>query len=119
MNHQQAIANTMSEQELENAIIDLADAYQLHYHHDRPARTKDSWRTAIRGQKGFPDLVIVGTRTVYAELKSAKGRLSPEQQTWLTRLRNTGAEVYVWRPADWLDGTIGEVLVSLHRKKTQ
>jgi hypothetical protein len=57
-----------------------------------------------RSDKGFPDLVFVhplSGRTVYAELKSAKGRIRPEQQQWIDALYRGGHEVYVWRPADW------------------
>lgn len=57
-----------------------------------------------RSDKGFPDLVMVHPitgRTVYVELKSAKGRIRPEQRTWIDALYRGGHEVYVWRPADW------------------
>ena len=57
-----------------------------------------------RSDKGFPDLVLVhpmSGRTVYVELKSAKGRIRPEQQQWIDALYRGGHEVYVWRPADW------------------
>jgi VRR-NUC domain len=50
---------------------------------------------------GFPDLVLVRDRVVFAELKTDAGRLTDEQQEWLDRLGAAGAEVYVWRPRDW------------------
>lgn len=53
---------------------------------------------------GFPDEVLVRPpRLVFAELKSEDGTLSASQETWLTELAATGAEVYVWRPS-MLDG---------------
>lgn len=52
--------------------------------------------------KGFPDLVLVrDDRLVFAELKSATGRTSVEQEAWLAALRLTTAEVYLWKPSDW------------------
>lgn len=65
-----------------------------------------------RSDPGFPDLVLVRKdRLIFAELKSAKGRPTPEQSTWLISLGNTGAaEVWLWTPASWDDGTILSVL---------
>lgn len=54
-----------------------------------------------RSEPGFPDLVLVRERIIYAELKAEKGRIRPEQQHWIDRLRAAGADVRVWRPADW------------------
>lgn len=71
--------------------------------HFRPARTARGWRTAVQGDgKGFVDLVMVrGHRVVFAELKAAGGRFTPEQLAWLAALEAAGAEVYQWRPASW------------------
>jgi hypothetical protein len=51
---------------------------------------------------GFPDEVLVRRgRLVFAELKSEKAKLKPEQQAWLNDLRLVpGIEVYIWRPSD-------------------
>jgi hypothetical protein len=60
-----------------------------------------TWRS-IHSPAGFPDLVLLrGQRLVFAELKTARGRLTAAQQQWLEALRQTPAEVYVWRPDDW------------------
>jgi hypothetical protein len=40
----------------------------------------------------------------FRELKSSSGRLRPEQSDWISRLRQGGADVDVWRPADLLPG---------------
>ena len=53
---------------------------------------------------GFPDLVLAHSghaRLVFAELKTNKGRVRPEQKQWLWTLEQAGQEVYVLRPADW------------------
>jgi hypothetical protein len=73
------------------------------------------WRTyhthdSSRSDEGFPDLVFVKCRrpghptprrAFYAELKTAKGKLRPEQNEWICDLRAAGEEVYIWRPSDW------------------
>jgi len=59
-----------------------------------------SW-TSIHSPRGFPDLVLVNPeqkRVIFAELKTEKGKLTPEQEEWLAALAACGQEVYVWRP---------------------
>lgn len=62
-----------------------------------------------KSQPGYPDIAAVrGSRLLYAELKSAKGVLTPEQLAWLNALWSAGAECYVWRPKDldWIDDVL-------------
>lgn len=54
-----------------------------------------------RCEAGFPDRVFVRDRVVFAELKTRRGVVSPAQTDVLDRLRAAGAEVHLWRPADW------------------
>lgn len=68
--------------------------------------TYDSRRSA----PGFPDLVLVRERVVFAELKRAGGRLTPDQRHVIAILKAAGAEVYVWWPADVDD--VHQVLAS-------
>ena len=60
-----------------------------------------------RSPKGFPDLVLVrpgpegaSGRLLFVEAKTATGKLTPEQVTWLSLLRHSvpGVETFVWRP---------------------
>jgi len=37
---------------------------------------------------------------IFAELKTAVGRLTDQQTRWIATLKSAGAEAYVWRPAD-------------------
>ena len=83
---------------------------------------------------GFPDLTRVKAgRLIFAELKTERGKTSPEQDAWLADLEAVEllgrdhalgrsvtivtkpvleplVRVYVWRPADLLDGTIARAL---------
>ena len=61
---------------------------------------------SYKSPSGFPDLVLVRERVIFAELKSAKGVLTSRQQRWLDLLAEAGQEVYVWRP-DQLQEIVG------------
>ena len=107
------IAESMSEAELQDNIVDMAQRFGWMVHGERPARTKDGqWRTPVQGDAGWPDLVLArytkakGFQLLIIELKSEKGTITAEQMEWLRVLE--GAKV--WRPLDWLDGTIEEKL---------
>lgn len=55
--------------------------------------------------KGFPDLAgVFGEGRLFCiELKTATGRLSPEQKDWITRLNMSGAMAVVLRTRDDID----------------
>lgn len=128
-------AKRMSEDELQDAVIQTATLLGWRVAHFRPALTKKGWRTPVEGHgAGFPDLVLVRVRSgrdarlILAELKSQQGALSDEQNEWYGRLamvadavaaladdagaddRRPPLEVVVWRPKDWLDGAVHEAL---------
>jgi hypothetical protein len=54
-----------------------------------------------RSPSGFPDLVCVRERVLFAELKGEKTRLTRDQRRWLDALTAAGADTYLWRPDDW------------------
>lgn len=87
------------EREWQQQVIDLARMYGWLVYHTFDSR---------RSEPGFPDLTLVHSGVVFAELKTDRGRLSPAQEVWLSRLRAAGAEVHVWRPRD-LDDVIGRI----------
>lgn len=94
----------ISEGDFLGQVIDLAHVYGWKVAHFRPAQTKYGWRTPVQADgKGFPDLVMLKPpRLVFAELKSEKGKLSPEQEGWLSLLKGIkGIEVYCWKPKDF------------------
>jgi hypothetical protein len=101
----------VTEAELLNAIIEAARILGWKIAHFRPARTKYGWATAVQADgAGFPDLVLVRDRIVYAELKADRGRLSEIQKAWIGWLEVAGAEIYLWKPDDWMSGRIDGVL---------
>lgn len=83
----------MRECDLQRRITDLCDLLHLRWYHNPDSR---------RSNAGFPDLVIVSpTATVFAELKTEKGKVTVPQAEWLDTLRASGERAYVWRPKDW------------------
>lgn len=90
-------AAAMSEDELAADVVALADAYGLWAFHDNDSR---------RNRAGLPDWLLVGTRVLWRELKSEKGRLRQSQEDVLARLTAAGEDAAVWRPSDLLSGAI-------------
>jgi hypothetical protein len=89
----------LSEDDLQARVIGTAEANGWRVVHHRPAKTAKGWRTAVQGHAGFPDLVLARDGVVIiAELKSWRGRTSPEQDLWLEAL---GEHARLWRPQDW------------------
>ena len=107
-----AVASTMTERDLQSAVIDLAHLFGWTIAHFRPARTEQGWRTPVEADgAGFPDLFCVrGDRALAAELKSNRGKATDEQSAWLAALSAAGIPTYLWRPQDWLSGDIEQVL---------
>jgi hypothetical protein len=102
-----------TEAEFLTQVLQLATLYRWRTAHFRPGRTATGWRTALQGDaKGWPDVVFVRERIIFAELKrDSRAKATPEQQAWRAALTQAGAEVYVWTPADWSE--IERVLVGL------
>lgn len=83
-----------TEKDFQQSVIELAQWHKwLVYHTYR----------SDRSPAGYPDLTLVRPpRLVFAELKTATGRITPAQRHWLQLLGAVpGVEVYLWRPADW------------------
>lgn len=108
----------MNESEFQKQIIDYAHHYDWTVAHFRPAMTrrtkggKPVWVTPVSADgAGFPDLVLVRERVVYAEIKVGYKKPTAEQDTWLRLLALAGAEVYVWNPKDWdeIESVLGSI----------
>jgi len=83
----------IKEKAFEQQVHNLARSLGWLYYH--------TWRSKF-SEPGFPDCVLVkGGRTIYAELKTEKGKVTTAQQQWLDALAAAGNEVYLWRPSDY------------------
>lgn len=104
----------MSEAVLQAAIVECARALGWMVYHPYDSR---------RSAAGYPDLTMVNGhagvgRVIFAELKTDKGALTVAQHDWLVEIMCTPAEAYIWRPADWLDGTVETILRGRARDET-
>ena len=106
----------ISEDDLQGAVIDRAHDLGWTVAHFRsvPVKRHDGtirYETPVQADgAGFPDLVLVRDRVLFVELKSDTGRVSTAQQDWMFALSHAGAEVHLWYPSQWRDGTIESVL---------
>ena len=56
---------------------------------------------SIHSVRGYPDLhMLRGERSLFAELKTMRGVVKPDQQMWVDALAAAGHEAYLWRPSD-------------------
>lgn len=83
----------MSEREFQRQVTALARLTGWACYHTYDSR---------RSHKGFPDLVLVKPPAIlFAELKTDRGHVRPEQALWLDLLRACGLDARLWRPAMW------------------
>lgn len=114
--HPQALA--MTEAQLQTGVQHLLTAFGWRWHHETDSR---------RSRAGFLDINAVrvrDARVLYAENKTQRGRVRPEQAEWFADLQAIAeqsqavaalvtaptVEVYLWRPSDFLSGTIERCL---------
>jgi hypothetical protein len=82
--------NDVNEKEFQrDQVIPMAERLGYRYYHTN---------RSVRSPAGFPDLVLVGRRTVFVELKREDGKPTDLQIMWLKELVKAGSEVYVVRP---------------------
>lgn len=108
----------MKEADFQRQVLEAATRLGWRTAHFRPAQNaRGQWRTPVAGDgKGFPDLVLVRDRIIFAELKTDSGRVRPDQRDWLDALSmatidtagcmecgGAPVDVVVWRPRDWDD----------------
>lgn len=102
---------TLSEKELQRAVIDCARIFGWRVAHFRTVPVKRGprviWETPVQADgAGFPDLVLVRDEVLWIELKVGGRTLSSEQAAWAEALRFAGETFHVWTDRDWLDGVI-------------
>lgn len=109
-----------TEGELLDQVINLAMLNRWAVTHFRAAQTRNGWRTAIQGHKGYPDITLARSGLVlFRELKDPRGTLEPEQLDWARQISGDphwsepakngaryadrfGLVFDVWRPADMM-----------------
>lgn len=97
------LPHNVTEANFQQALVELAHRLGWRVQHSRTIRTHNGrWMTPISGHIGFPDLVLAHPRrgVIFAELKTARGRLAPDQLAWREALE-PHIEYHLWRPADW------------------
>jgi len=100
-------ARTTTERDFQRTVIELAQRLGWKVAHFRPAQNQHGdWRTPVAADgAGFPDLVLVRERVIFAELKNDNGRLRPQQRQWLDAINRASptdaVDAVVWRPKDW------------------
>ena len=58
-------------------------------------------RYSAGSQAGYPDLHLLRPgRSLFLELKTMKGVVTPSQKEWHAALRMSGCEAYIFRPCD-------------------
>jgi hypothetical protein len=92
-----------TEDDFQNKVMELAKRCHWQVQHNSKVQEvrngRTFWRTAVKGDNGFVDLVIAKNgRVIHAELKTATGRLSADQMRWRDALGETWR---LWRPSDW------------------
>lgn len=95
----------MTEAQLSDQVVRRLDAYGYWHWHDRATNTKDLKR---RNKRGLPDRIIARAGVVKGlELKTERGRVSPEQAVALEAFGENG---HVIRPSDLLSGAVDDLL---------
>lgn len=110
---------TLSEDQLMDSVIALAEVKRLLVHHCKAARLP-SGRIAvpIRGNKGFQDLVLAGPGgQLFAELKNDFEKQKPDQVRWMEMVNAGGGVAVLWRPVHWFDKTIERALTDLAKPR--
>ena len=94
------LAEDASERLFQDRVMDCARARGWLVFHPAPSQVRPGvWRT---DGSGFPDLVLAHIEhgVIFAELKSAVGKLRPGQEDWQLHL-GPWVEYELWRPSDW------------------
>lgn len=94
----------MTHDELQDDIRRMCDRRDLYVYHTA---------NSIGADKGWPDLVIIGRRVLFRELKSATGVLSSEQKRVGYALKAAGQDWAVWWPKDLANGNIARQLTEI------
>jgi hypothetical protein len=102
-----------TEAEYQATIVAAAKLAGWLVHAERPAITRNGYRTAMQGHVGWPDIVLAGHgRLLVVELKKDGRKPTLEQQAWLHALADAGTEAFVC----YVPSGLGDLLDMLTRK---
>ena len=93
----------MTENEFQQAVIELARYGGWRVYHARPAQIRPGvWATPFTGAAGFPDLILAHPHRglLASELKVGRNKPTDDQLAWLEVLDSQLIEAAVWRPED-------------------
>jgi hypothetical protein len=99
-----AVLNSWNEKQLQDHIIGVAHALGWLAYHTHDSR---------RSEPGYPDLHLIHAGrgiSLFRELKTRTGRVSPDQRKWGAALEAAGHDFAIWRPVDLWSGLILEQL---------
>lgn len=92
MSARETVREATTEAEFMAWVIDLARMTGWRTYHTRDSRGSEP---------GWPDLVLCRPpELIVSECKPERGRVTAEQERWLTILADSGVETYTWRPRD-------------------
>ncbi len=95
----------MTEAQFQDMVVALCKLLGVAWYHPYFSR---------RSAAGWPDLALCGAQGfMLRELKTEKGRLTRDQETWGLMLRQAGVSWDVWRPADLQSGRIQRELLDI------
>lgn len=98
------------ESDYEDTLVEGAARLGYLVHVERKARTKDGFRTPIKGHVGWPDMVIVGYgRAWFIELKRKPRQATGEQLAWIAALNAAGCPAAVVYVPEELDAILDDL----------
>ena len=101
-----------TEAQCQATIVEAARRGGWLVHAELPALARDgSWRTAIQGDVGFPDLVMVRNgKVLVIELKRRPRKIDVAQLLWLRKFTAAGIDARLVFVPENLDSLVSELL---------
>lgn len=94
----------VTERQFQAAVVSFARAcsWKVCHFSDSRRQIAPGRMVGDHDAAGWPDLALARTgEFIVAELKTARGKVTAAQDTWLRTLTLAGVRTYVWRPSDW------------------
>jgi VRR-NUC domain len=93
LNAHQTAARPLTEKQFQKQVEELLRLRGWRFYH--------TWKS-FNSARGFPDIFAVRPpRAVALELKTSRGKVTPEQEAWVAAMAECGIEAGIWRPDEW------------------